>query len=129
MSFTQPLIVLPHLKTGRVKALAITSAKRSTALPEYPTIDRDLNLVVDEAVRWSDVAATIRAAGGPLTASFELKGDPFRDEKRLGPGKKSLLVALLLQSRERTLTSGEADDVRARIVEACGKNHGATLRA
>ena len=88
-----------------------------------------LAVMVDEAVRWSDVAATIRAAGGPLTASFELKGDPFRDEKRLGPGKKSLLVALLLQSRERTLTSGEADDVRARIVEACGKNHGATLRA
>lgn len=102
---------------------------RYEPLPEYPTIDRDLNLVVDEAVRWSDVAATIRSTGGPLVSSFELKGDPFRDEKRLGPGKKSLLVALLLQSRERTLTSGEADDVRTRIVEACGKNHGATLRA
>jgi tripartite-type tricarboxylate transporter receptor subunit TctC len=38
MSFSQPLIVLPHLKTGRVRALAITSAKRSTALPEFPTI-------------------------------------------------------------------------------------------
>ena len=38
MSFSQPLIVLPHLKTGRVKALAITSAKRSTALPEFPTV-------------------------------------------------------------------------------------------
>ncbi len=38
MSFSQPLIVLPHLKSGRVKALAITSAKRSSALPDYPTI-------------------------------------------------------------------------------------------
>jgi len=38
MSFSQPLIVLPHLKTGRVRALAITSAKRSIALPEFPTI-------------------------------------------------------------------------------------------
>ena len=38
MSFSQPLIVLPHLRSGRIKALAITSAKRSTALPEYPTI-------------------------------------------------------------------------------------------
>ena len=38
MSFSQPLIVLPHLKTGRVRALAITSAKRSTALLEFPTI-------------------------------------------------------------------------------------------
>jgi tripartite-type tricarboxylate transporter receptor subunit TctC len=38
MSFSQPLIVLPHLKSGRVKALAITSAKRSSALPEFPTV-------------------------------------------------------------------------------------------
>lgn len=38
LSFSQPLIVLPHLKTGRVRALAITSAKRSGALPEFPTI-------------------------------------------------------------------------------------------
>ncbi len=38
MSFSQPLIVLPHLKSGRVRALAITSAKRSTALPEFPTV-------------------------------------------------------------------------------------------
>ena len=38
MSFSQPLIVLPHLKTGRVKALAITSAPRATALPEFPTV-------------------------------------------------------------------------------------------
>jgi tripartite-type tricarboxylate transporter receptor subunit TctC len=38
LTFSQPLIVLPHLKSGRVKALAISSAKRSTALPEFPTI-------------------------------------------------------------------------------------------
>ena len=27
----------------------------------YPAVSRDLNLVVDEAVRWADVAATVRA--------------------------------------------------------------------
>lgn len=35
---SQPLIMRPHLKSGRVMALAITSAKRSATLPNFPTI-------------------------------------------------------------------------------------------
>jgi tripartite-type tricarboxylate transporter receptor subunit TctC len=30
--------ILPHIKSGRVKALGVTSAKRSSAMPEIPTI-------------------------------------------------------------------------------------------
>ena len=30
--------VLPHIKAGRVRALATTAARRSTALPEVPTM-------------------------------------------------------------------------------------------
>lgn len=102
---------------------------RYVPLCAYPAIDRDLNLVVDESVRWADVAATVRSAGGNLLASFDLNGEPFRDEKKLGTGKKSFVVALVLQSRERTLTGGEADDVCQRIIDACAKSHGAALRA
>jgi len=29
---------LPHIKTGKLRALAVTSAKRSVAAPEYPTV-------------------------------------------------------------------------------------------
>lgn len=31
-------ISLPHVKTGKVRALAVTSAKRALAAPEYPTV-------------------------------------------------------------------------------------------
>jgi len=31
-------ISLPHVKTGKVRALAVTSAKRAVAAPEYPTV-------------------------------------------------------------------------------------------
>jgi phenylalanyl-tRNA synthetase beta chain len=102
---------------------------RYVPLPAYPAIDRDLNLVVDEAVRWSDVAATVGTAGGQLLASFNLNGEPFRDEKKIGAGKKSFVVALMFQSRDRTLTGTEADDVCKRVLDACTKQHGATLRA
>jgi tripartite-type tricarboxylate transporter receptor subunit TctC len=29
---------LPHVKSGKIRALAVTSAKRSIVVPEYPTI-------------------------------------------------------------------------------------------
>lgn len=36
--FGNPLALLPQVKTGKLRALAITSAKRSNAFPELPTI-------------------------------------------------------------------------------------------
>ena len=35
---TSPLAVLPHAKSGRLRALAMTSAKRSRAAPDIPTV-------------------------------------------------------------------------------------------
>lgn len=32
-------VVLPHLKSGRVRGLAVTSARRSSALPDLPTME------------------------------------------------------------------------------------------
>ncbi|NUT17084.1 MAG: tripartite tricarboxylate transporter substrate binding protein, partial [Cupriavidus sp.] len=39
MSFDTLTTVLPHIQGGKLKALAVTTAKRSTALPEVPTME------------------------------------------------------------------------------------------
>ncbi len=93
----------------------------------YPAVSRDLNLVVDEAVRWADVAATVRAGGGPLFEALEYR-DTYRDSERLGQGKKSLLFSIALRSGDGTLTNEQADEVRERVVAACRAKHGAELR-
>ena len=36
--FTTPLAGVPHVQTGRLRLLAVTSAKRSPALPDTPTV-------------------------------------------------------------------------------------------
>jgi tripartite-type tricarboxylate transporter receptor subunit TctC len=36
--FTTPLAAVPHVQTGRLRLLGVTSARRSPALPEAPTI-------------------------------------------------------------------------------------------
>ena len=38
MSFATAPSAIPHVKTGRLNAIAVTSAKRSAALPDLPTI-------------------------------------------------------------------------------------------
>ena len=38
LSFATPPSAIPHVKSGRLKAIAVTSAKRSAALPDLPTI-------------------------------------------------------------------------------------------
>ncbi|MFM2118913.1 MAG: hypothetical protein RL722_381, partial [Pseudomonadota bacterium] len=39
MSFDTITPVLPHIKAGKLRALAVTTARRSTALPDVPTLD------------------------------------------------------------------------------------------
>ncbi|MBN1395610.1 MAG: phenylalanine--tRNA ligase subunit beta [Pirellulales bacterium] len=94
----------------------------------YPAVARDLNLVVAEAVRWADVAATARREAGPCLETLQYR-DTYRDKKRLGSARKSLLFSIVLRSAECTFTSQQADEIRDRIVAACRAEHGAELRA
>jgi len=100
---------------------------RHVPQPPYPAVTRDLNLVVDETVRWADVAATVRANCGELFEGLDYT-DTYRDPKRLGSDKKSLLLSIGLRSSQGTMTHEQADEVCQRIVDACAKQHGAQLR-
>ena len=70
---------LPHIKSGKVRALAVTSLKRSTALPDVPTLD-EVGLKGYEVTAWFGLAAP---AGTPREAVLKLNqalnqstGDP-----------------------------------------------------
>jgi phenylalanyl-tRNA synthetase beta chain len=94
---------------------------------DYPAVERDLNLVVDEAVPWGDIVAAIRAAGGDLLEAVRLV-EVYRDADRLGPGRKSLVVALSLRSDAGTLSGDDAGRVLDAIVAECTRRTGGTLR-
>ncbi|MHB8957605.1 MAG: phenylalanine--tRNA ligase subunit beta [Pirellulaceae bacterium] len=96
------------------------------ALSDFPAIARDLNLVVDESIQWADLAATIRAAAGPLLEVLRFQ-EVYRDKEKDGADKKRLLFSITLRSSERTLTSEEADALRDQVVAAARENHQAML--
>ncbi len=97
-------------------------------LSPYPPVGRDLNVVFDEEVRWAEVEKIVRTQGGDLLESVAFQ-EVYRDSKRLGSGKKSLLLSILLRSAEGTLTNEQADAIRDRMVADLSQQLGGELRA
>jgi tripartite-type tricarboxylate transporter receptor subunit TctC len=53
-SVADPLAAMPHLKSGKIRALAVTSATRTQALPEVPTI-AESGVPGYEATSWNGI--------------------------------------------------------------------------
>ncbi len=107
---------------------AATLVATTRPLSPYPPVGRDLNIVVPESVRWAEVAALVRDAGGDLVESVAYQ-ETYRHAERIGGDKKSLMFSLQLRSTAGTLTNEEADAVRDAIVHVLAQQLGAALRA
>lgn len=66
MVFATPLEARPHIKTGRVRALAVTGAKRSIALPDLPTV-AEFGVEGYEVTNWYGVLAPAATPVAVLT--------------------------------------------------------------
>jgi len=62
MVFATPLESVPHIKSGRLRALAVTSPKRSPALPELPSI-AETGVAGYEVTNWYGVLAPAATPG------------------------------------------------------------------
>jgi tripartite-type tricarboxylate transporter receptor subunit TctC len=72
--FAPAQTVLPHVQMGRLKALAVTSARRSSSLPDLPTA-AESGLPGYEAIGWFGLLAP---AGTPAAVVAKLSADANR---------------------------------------------------
>jgi phenylalanyl-tRNA synthetase beta chain len=100
--------------------------RRYQPLPRFPAVERDFSLLLADGTHFADVAGAIRSLSIPELASIE-STDLFRG-KHVPAGKYSLLVRVIFQSREGTLTDAQTADFSARIVETLEKKLGAQRR-
>ena len=105
----------------------LKDSRRYEPLPRFPVVERDFSLLVADGTHFSDVKKTIASLKIGEIASIEAT-DLFRG-KNVPTGKYSLLVQVLFQSREATLTDAQVTDFSGRIVAALEKQLGAQLRA
>lgn len=88
LSMLSPLTVLPHVQSGRLRALAITSAARSDALPQLPTVVES-GLPGFEASQWygilapaatpASVVTTLNTALGKVMQTTEIRARLLND--------------------------------------------------
>lgn len=96
-------------------------------VPVFPAVTMDVAFVVDESVTHEQLSRCISSAGGKLLDKAQLF-DVYRDEERLGAGKKSMAYALEYRAADRTLTTEEVDKQHTRLIKkVCGAT-GAEVR-
>ncbi|MGI9472833.1 MAG: phenylalanine--tRNA ligase subunit beta [Rubripirellula sp.] len=96
------------------------------AVSAFPSIQRDLNFVVAESVRWSDMENVVRAAVGAELASVTYR-ETYRDPKKDGKDRKRVLMSVELQRHDATLSGKQADDLVGQLIGACREKLAAEL--
>jgi phenylalanyl-tRNA synthetase beta chain len=95
-------------------------------IPRFPSITRDIALVVDENVVAGELQKAIIEAGGELLKEVSIF-DVYQGD-RLPDGKKSIAFSLRYYDPERTLTDEEVTAVHEKVIQAVEQRFGATLR-
>ncbi|MDP2892489.1 MAG: phenylalanine--tRNA ligase subunit beta [Bacillota bacterium] len=114
-----------EIDLGLVISLS-SEEKRYTPLPRYPSLERDLALVVDRSVPVGRIQQTMEEVCGELLESVKLF-DVY-EGSQVEKGKKSVAFSLYFRAKDRTLTDEEANALLDKLLEELKKQHGAVLR-
>jgi phenylalanyl-tRNA synthetase beta chain len=98
----------------------------SRSIPAYPSVDRDVALIVPEAVRHEDIVQAIQKHATKELRQVRLF-DIYRGE-HVGAGRKSMAYALTYQSQDKTLTDEEANGYHNRIKAGIASDLQAEIR-
>ncbi|MEM9645423.1 MAG: phenylalanine--tRNA ligase subunit beta, partial [Planctomycetota bacterium] len=92
----------------------------------FPSINRDLNFIVAESVRWGELETVVRAAVDENLTDVRYQ-ETYRDAQRDGADTKRVLLSLELQSQTETLSGSQADVLVQKVIAACNQQLDAKL--
>jgi phenylalanyl-tRNA synthetase beta chain len=96
------------------------------ALPRFPSVERDLAIVVDEKFPAQQVINWIKGFGNLLIEEVRIfdqyRGSPIPE------GKKSLAYTVSYRAKDRTLTDEEVNTIHQGLISKMCQEFGATLR-
>ena len=91
-------------------------------LPQYPLVDQDLSILVDESVKWKEIKDAIGMMVKELSFVEEYRG------KQIPEGKKSIMLSYRIGNDDSTMTSKQIEKKMGAIVNVLKKKVGAELR-
>ncbi|MCR4332231.1 MAG: phenylalanine--tRNA ligase subunit beta, partial [Sulfuricaulis sp.] len=111
--------------------LRLTSLERESVpifkeFSRFPSIRRDIAIMLNETVPAQAVLNCVQKAAGSLLVNLELF-DEYRG-KGIDSGRKSLALGLTLQHSSRTLNEADVEQVMAEVMSTLGTELGALPR-
>jgi phenylalanyl-tRNA synthetase beta chain len=106
--------------------LSIPDSIQYSAVPKYPYIERDIAIIVDEAIPAIEITKLIKAFPSELIEEVSIFD--YYKGSHIPVGKKSLAFSILYRSKERTLTDEEVEKLHSSLVKHILKKTGGELR-
>ncbi|MBQ7092830.1 MAG: phenylalanine--tRNA ligase subunit beta, partial [Clostridia bacterium] len=104
------------------------NGKTYKAIPKYPTVPRDIAVVVDECVTSAQVAGAIKSAPVKVLLENVELFDVYRGTG-IPEGKKSMAYSYTVRAEDRTLTDEDITDAMNTIIRTLKETLDADLRA
>jgi phenylalanyl-tRNA synthetase beta chain len=101
--------------------------KQYVPVPQFPSIFRDMSLVMDKTCKSATILNEINQNGGKYLVDLVLY-DVYIDDEKLGKDKKALSLRLEFRSDEKTLKDEAVDNVMNSLFERLKNQYGAQLR-
>ena len=119
-------VYVAELDLDALTASRIAAPLTVKPLPRYPSIARDISIVVDEILPAESVRGTIRSAASETLVSVR-EFDRYQG-KGVPEGRVSLSLRLTFRSLERTLTDAEVETAMKKILDALKDAHNVVQR-
>jgi len=102
------------------------TAFKAIAPPRFPSLDRDISILVDDTTTAGSIRDTVHELGIPILAALQ-EFDRYSGTG-VPDGKLSLSLRLTFRSPDRTLTDAEVQTAMTAVLEALTGRHGAVQR-
>ncbi|MDF1697172.1 MAG: phenylalanine--tRNA ligase subunit beta [Saprospiraceae bacterium] len=104
------------------------SAKNTVKkISKFPSIRRDLALVVDKGVKFENIQKLAVKADKKLLKEINLF-DVYTNEEHVGKGKKSYAISFQFEDNTKTLNDSEIDKVMKKLIGSFTHQLGAVIR-
>jgi phenylalanyl-tRNA synthetase beta chain len=119
-------VCLAEIDFDRLMKYALMPAPYAS-LPKYPSVERDMSIVVSRATAYSAIQEGIMGLRIPELTGVDLM-DVYEGEK-IPTGSVSLTLRFTFQDREKTLTVDRVQDFVDTVLSFLNKFYGAGLRS
>lgn len=119
-------VYFAELEWNTLQQLAERSKTTIHDLPKYPSVRRDLSLLIDQSTTFVEIETIAYKAEKKLLISCELF-DVY-EGKNLPEGKKSYAVSFVLQDLERTMSEKQIEGIMSKIQRSLETQLGAIVR-